>query len=128
MGCSTREGEDHKTNLRGLAAYYSQYCARNGGQLPSNEKALKEYISADLTATGAPTSTETIDAMFVSNRDGKPFVIRYGEDKSWQYPNLMAYEQEGRNGMRHVGYAMGGVDVLSEEQLSRIQVPSTAQR
>jgi hypothetical protein len=119
-GCATREGDVQQTNLRGLAAYYSQYQAKNRGQLPANEKALKEFIAADLSAAGAPASADKIDAIFVSNRDGKPFIIRYGGDKAWQYPDLMAYEQEGRNGMRHVGYTLGGVEALSEEQFRNL--------
>jgi hypothetical protein len=127
-GCSTGDGDEHQTNLRGLAAYYGQYQAKNRGQLPPNEKAFKDFIAADLSTGGAPTSADKIDAMFVSNRDGKPFVIRYGVDKSWQFPHLMAYEQEGRSGIRHVGYALGGVEAVSDEQFTKAAVPSTAQR
>jgi hypothetical protein len=127
-GCATRAGEEHQTNLRGLAAFHGQYQAKNRGQMPPNEKAFKEFIAADLSAAGAPASADKIDAMFVSNRDGKPFVIRYAGDKSWQFPRLIAYEQEGLNGTRHVGYALGGVEAVSEEQFTKMTVPSTAQR
>jgi hypothetical protein len=127
-GCTSGAGEEHQTNLRGLAAYYSQFKAKNRGEAPKNEKALKDYIDADLSAAGAPTSADKIDALFVSNRDGKPFAIRYSGDKSWQYPELMAYEQEGRNNMRHVAYALGGVEALTDEQFNKMSVPSGAQR
>jgi hypothetical protein len=127
-GCSTDGAEEHQSNLKGLAAYYGQYQAKNRGQLPPNEKAFKDFIAADLSAAGGTITADKIDAMFISNRDDKPFVIRYSTDKSWQFPQLIAYEQEGRNGIRHVGYALGGVEAVSEERFTRPTVPSTAQK
>jgi hypothetical protein len=127
-GCSSDTGGEHQSNLRGLAAYYSQYKAKNRGQVPPSEKVFKDYIAAELSAAGAPTSADKIDAMFVSNRDGKPFVVHYGGDKAWAYADLLAYEQEGRDGIRHVAYALGGVESVSEEQFGRMAAPSAAKR
>jgi hypothetical protein len=119
-GCSSgSEPYTEESNLRALAAYYGQYVAANRGQLPPNEKAFREYIKAERTARGVPASDADVDAFFVSNRDGKPFVIRYRGDKSWAYGELVAYEQQGAGGNRHVATLMGGYEEMAEEQFQK---------
>jgi hypothetical protein len=116
-GCSSgSEPYNEESNLRALAAYYSQYSAANRGQTPPNEKAFKEYIKAQRTARGLSASDADVDEFFVSNRDGKPFVIRYRSDEAWPHGELVAYEQEGAGGTRHVATALGGYEEMTEEQ------------
>jgi hypothetical protein len=126
-GCSSG-GEPYKeeSNLRGLAAYYSQYTAANRGQMPPNEKAFKDFIKAERTARNAPAGDADINAILVSNRDGKPFVIRYRADKSWPYREIVVYEQEGQGGTRHVATLMGGYEEMSDEQLQSQKVAPVA--
>jgi hypothetical protein len=126
-GCATSsEPYNEESNLRALAAYYSQYAAANRGQMPSNEKAFKEYIKAERTARGEAATDADVESFFISNRDGKPFVIRYRGDKSWPYGELVAYEQFGEGGMRHVATLMGGYDEMTEEHFQSKKVPPVA--
>jgi hypothetical protein len=126
-GCSSDSGPyKEESNLRALAAYYSQFNAANRGQIPANEKAFKEYIKAERSARGLPAGDEDVNAFFVSNRDGKPFVVRYRGDKSWPYGDLVAYETEGSGGTRHVATLMGGYEEMSEEQFQNKKVSPVA--
>jgi hypothetical protein len=126
-GCSSgSEPYKEESNLRALAAYYTQYTSANRGQFPPSEKALKEYIKAERAGRGVPAADADINALFVSNRDGKPFVIRYRTDKSWPYGELVAYEQEGQGGTRHVATAVGGYDEMSEERFQSQKVAPVA--
>jgi hypothetical protein len=112
-GCAGNiEEEEGQTNLRGLAAYYGQYRAEHRGQIPANEKDFKEYIAKSGTNI-------TMDALFTSNRDGQPFVVKYGSDKSWPLPAATIYEQEGRNGIRHIATTTGGYERWSDEEFNK---------
>src|SRR5687767_5178890 len=105
-GCAHSEPEEEQSNLRSLAAYYNQYRAHHRGQLPANENDFKTFIAKS-------SSNANVDSVFISNRDNKPFVIKYRGDKSWVLRDLIAYEQEGRDGVRDVATVVGGYERLS---------------
>jgi hypothetical protein len=107
-GCAGKERNEEQSNLRSLAVYYGQYRAQHRGQSPANEKEFKEFI----TKVG---SKATMEALFTSNRDGKPFVVKYRNDKSWPLPEVAIYEQEGRDGVRDIATVLGGYERWSDE-------------
>ena len=115
VGCTESKPVKEQTNLRAIAAYYSQYPAHNRGLMPANEKEFKSFIQAK---GGAALSHKgmSIDDLFTSSRDGKPFVVRYRGDKSWPLPNVVAYEQEGHDGTRHAVTDVGGYVVITDEE------------
>jgi hypothetical protein len=114
-GCAGGKQEQQQTNLRSLAAFYSQYRAEHRGNAPPNEKEFKSFILAKsgkaLTERGM-----TVDELFTSSRDEKPFVVKYSSIKSWGRPDVVVYEQEGRDGLRHVATSVGGYEVLTEDE------------
>jgi hypothetical protein len=101
--------------------YYNQYRANHRGQLPANENDFKSFIAK---SSGKPN----VDSVLISNRDDKPFVIKYRGDKSWLLRNLIAYEQEGRNGVRDAADAAGGYQKLSDEEFQKKMNASAAKR
>jgi hypothetical protein len=125
VGCGGSEQVEEESNLRSLAAYYSQYQAHHRGNLPASEKDFKDFIRADLGAS-EPQAAASVDDLFISNRDGKPFVIKYRGDKSWSLPGLVAYEQEGHDGTRHVATSVGGYAAMSEEEFRSEQTAATS--
>jgi hypothetical protein len=120
-GCAASEQEEEQSNLRGLAAYYNQYRAHHRGQLPADEKDFKNFIAK----SGGNTS---VDSLFISKRDGKPYVIKYRGDKSWKLPEIIAYEQEGRDASREVATVVGGYEKLSEEEFQKQITAGAAKR
>jgi hypothetical protein len=120
-GCADSEQEEQQSNLRFLAAYYNQYRAHHRGQLPADEKDFKNFI----TKSGASTN---VDSIFVSNRDGKPYVVKYRGDKSWPHPEIIAYEQEGRDESREVATVVGGYEKLSEEEFQKQMTAGAVKR
>jgi hypothetical protein len=120
-GCTKTEPEEEQSNLRSLAVYYNQYQASHRGQLPANEEDFKNFIT---TSSGKTN----VDSLFVSNRDGKPFVVKYRGDKSWAHPEIIAYEQEGRGGTRDVATLTGGYERLSEEKFQQQMTARAAKR
>jgi hypothetical protein len=127
-GCSESNQIEEQSNLRAIAAYYSQYLAQNRGLLPANEGDFKKFITAK---GGEALSYKglSVDDLFTSSRDGKPFVIKYRGDKSWPLPDLIAYEQEGDDGIRHGATSVGGYAIISDEEFrSGKTFPATAKR
>ena len=114
-GCAESEQVERQSNLQAIAAYYSQFLAHHRGQLPANEEEFKEFIQAKGGEALAYKGL-SVDELFMSSRDGKPFVVRYRVDKSWPAPDLVAYEQEGRDGIRHGATSIGGYAVISDEE------------
>jgi hypothetical protein len=123
-GCANGEQIEQQPNLRAIAAYYSQFLAHHRGQLPANEEEFKKFIQAK---GGEALSFKglTVDELFASSRDGKPFVIKYRDVKSWPLPDVVAYEQEGDDGMRHGATSVGEYTVISDEEF-RIGKPLPA--
>jgi hypothetical protein len=116
-GCADGEQIEQQPNLRAIAAYYSQFLAHHRGQLPANEEEFKKFIQAK---GGEALSFKglTVDELFTSSRDGKPFVIKYRNVKSWPLPEVIAYEQDGDDGMRHGATSVGEYTVISDEEFA----------
>jgi hypothetical protein len=114
-GCAKSEQVERQSNLQAIAAYYSQFLAHHRGQLPANEEEFKKFIQAK---GGEALSYKglSVDELFVSSRDGKPFVVKYRGDKSWPLPDVIAYEQEGDDGIRHGATSVGEYTVISDEE------------
>lgn len=88
-------------------AGYGMYMAAHGMKGPENEEQLKEYLTtspgaaAKFDRMGIPT--DNILDIFVSERDGQPFKIRYGVNGMGDFP--IVFEAEGVDGMRMVAYS-----------------------
>jgi hypothetical protein len=121
-GCGDSEQEEQQSNLRSLAAYYNQYRAHHRGQLPADEKDFKNFIAK------SGGNTANVDSVFVSNRDGKSYAIKYRSDKSWRHPDIIAYEQEGRDGTREVATVVGGYEKLSEDEFQKQMTAGAVKR
>ena len=118
-GCASKAQEEQaQPNLRSLAAYYREYRSQNRGNVPANEKEFKKYIT---TKSGNTLSERgiTVDELFISTRDGKPFVVKYRDTRSWPLPDAIAYERDGRDGVRHVASSVGSYDLLSDDEFAK---------
>ena len=122
-GCGSGPAADkavQESNLKPLAVLYGQYSGQNRGQNPPNEEAFKAFVK---TKVASPAEAE---ALFISSRDQKPYVIRYGGTFTPPGPGVpipvVAYEQEGVGGKRYLATALGGVEEV-EEAAFRALVP-----
>jgi hypothetical protein len=80
---------------------------------PKDESELRPFLPADKA-----------DAMFISPRDGQPYVLRWGvnyKDPKLDpvNPPLIAYEQQGKDGIRHA-VSVVGLAMLTEEQFVQL--------
>jgi len=113
-GCSNAENEAtlrQSSNMRSLAIAYGQFTSQNRGRPPRNEEQLRKFIESQPGFVN-PDESASIDEIFISSRDGKPYVVRYGKSA-----HIVAYEQEGVDGMRMVATQVGGTEEMDEATL-----------
>jgi hypothetical protein len=97
------------TNLQRLTNLYAAYMAAHGWQGPKTEADLKEFIKAFDPNKLAMMHVDAanVDAIFVSERDGKPFKVRYGQGGGPGAAVAVTFEQEGHEGKKQVGLTNG---------------------
>jgi hypothetical protein len=115
-GCSGDEGASaiaavNGSNLQRLTNLYSAYQFDHYGPGPANETEFKAWIKKNM----GPSRLElmhidpnNIDGVFISERDHKPFKIRYGVSGGHGSGNAVVFEQDGVDGKKQVG-ANGGI-------------------
>jgi len=92
-------------NGKRLANLYTIYQSRYLGNGPRDKATFEKFISQEMTPAelaGTGVDQKSLDTLFVSERDGKPFFIRYGvqsPDPSSTAVNLaVIFESQGVNG------------------------------
>ena len=97
----------NETNLQRLSNLYLAYQTANNWIGPADEAKFKGFLKTltpeKLTRIGIDPAS--IDQIFVSERDGKPFTIRYsvvGNMMGSREP--VVFEAEGVDGQRMVGF------------------------
>lgn len=114
-----------ESNLHTLMTFYGRYTAQHQGQRPSDADALKKYIGSQSPDQLAKMEITDVDSLFVSPRDGQPYVMRYGVLPPPATPlggTVVAYEQTGVDGKRYVGFDLGSAEEVDETRF-RTLVP-----
>lgn len=128
VGCggadpTSRLTELNETNLQRVTNLYLAYQAKNNFLGPRDEQALQSFVRSvpanKLERIGIDPSG--IDGLFISDRDGQPFKIRYGvQGNMMGSQEPVVFEAEGQNGKRLVGFldmTQREVDAAEYEQL-----------
>jgi hypothetical protein len=117
-GCSskdpaTRIGEMNDTRIKQLANLYMAHQMRNGSNGPKDQTAFKSFVQNGM----APHRLEMmrvdpakVDELFVSERDGQPFIIKYGQSGGIMSKLPVVFEKEGQDGTRQVAFTNGQVE------------------
>ncbi len=108
IGCSNKVAQQvgamNTSNIQRLANMYSGHQNYRGGQGPKDEaefkKFIKEYDPEKLKMMGIDPNN--LDALFTSERDGKPFKIRYKVGGGRGSVAAVVFEQEGIDGKKQV--------------------------
>ena len=110
-GCK-KSGTDfaaiHNTNIKKARAAYNLYMVRHTMNGPKDEDELKKFLKTDADAKvkleRMGVSQDEVDAIFISERDGKPFKVRYGLKGIADHP--IVFESVGVDGKRFVAFAV----------------------
>ena len=114
---SSRIGEMNDTRIKQLANLYMAHQTRNGSNGPKDEKAFKDFIQHGM----APHRLEMmrvdptkVDDLVISERDGQPFVIKYGQSGGIMSKLPVVFAKEGKAGKRQVGFTNGQVEEVDD--------------
>jgi hypothetical protein len=125
-GCGSDElNSPTAVKMRGLANLYLDCAVPKNGKGPANEQELKKHIrglpSFILESNGVDPNA--LDALFVSERDGEPFVVSYGlsiTGISGTSAPVVVHEKTGKNGKRLVAFANTKVELVDEARLQEL--------
>jgi hypothetical protein len=122
FGCSrtdpaSRIGAMNDTRIKQLANLYMAFQMRNGSNGPKDEAAFKSFIQSGMPSHRLEmmrVDTNKLDELFVSERDGEPFLIKYGQSGGVMSKLPVVFEKEGRAGKRQVASTNGQVEETDE--------------
>ena len=110
VGCSKKVptlADVNNTNIKKLRGVYGLFLFQHNMRGPQSEEELKDYLRTDPGATvkikRMGMTLEDIDRIFVSERDGQPFKVRYGLNGLGDHAAV--FEAEGVDGKRQVALA-----------------------
>jgi hypothetical protein len=127
LGCSrdkTAEqvGEMNKSNIQRISNMYAAYQNMKGGGGPKDEADLKAWIRDYDPAKLAMMKIDAnnLDGLFTSERDSKPFKIRYKVGGGRGSVDPVVFEQEGVGGKKQVGFTGGRVDEVDDDTYKQL--------
>jgi hypothetical protein len=93
------------SNIQRLSNFYQAFQSNRFGQGPKDETELKNYIQTQPTETFhlMGIDPENRDSIWISERDHKPFKVRYNVSSPFGALAAVVFEQEGVGGIRQVG-------------------------
>ena len=102
--------------------------AQSRGNLLNSQDDYQRYIQnlepglRDTVMKGSGVAN--VDELFISERDGQPYVIFYGKRPAGVHADLVGYEQTGVDGKRFVGFGLGVVEEVDEQRFAELVPPS----
>ena len=119
LGCrnANQPAAPVESNLKILAVLFGRYLSQHQGRTPPDAVAFKKFVSELRPEELQMLKVTDVEKMFVSPRDGQPYVVRYGTKLPPPGPqgaSIVAYEQTGVSGRRYVAYATAGTAEIDE--------------
>jgi hypothetical protein len=122
-GCGANELESPTAvRLKGLAVVFLDYAVSKGTG-PADEATLKKHMNNlpdfVLEMNGVDPKSANL---FVSDRDGEPFVFIWGSSISVGNPNtpVLAHEKSGKDGQRLVAFADGELALVDDARFDEL--------
>jgi hypothetical protein len=108
----------NNSNIKRLTNLYSAYQAAHSFQGPSDEASLRSFVKeqAPWRLQLMQVDADKLDNLFISERDHKPFKLRYGFVSGPGAVNALVFEQDGVDGKHQVGLNGGTVEEADEAQ------------
>jgi hypothetical protein len=126
LGCSPRglpSNEAPASNVADVAMLYTIYLRSSGGVGPSSEEEFRRFIRTKSVeeAKSLKIDLARLDELFISPRDGKPIIVNYGHQLiGSQTLPIIAYESQGREGMRMVAFLNGMLKEVDTAQAAEL--------
>ena len=97
---------NNTNNIQRLSNFYADFQQTRFGRGPKDDAELKAHIQSKTPETLQIMGIEAgkVDEIWISERDHKPFKVRYGIDSPYAALAAVVFEQEGVGGKRQVGF------------------------
>src|SRR5947209_11821903 len=127
VGCSTDKTRQqiaamNTSNVQRVANIYAGFQNAKGGAGPKDEDEFKafirEYDPAKLSAMGIDSGD--LNKVFTSERDGKPFKVRYKVGGGRGAVAPVVFEKDGVNGLKQVGFTGGKVEEVDDARYKEL--------
>ena len=118
-GGGTAASGSHVPRLRMLVSLHTM-ARTTTGRPPASEEDFKKFVAANGAPVVARAGVASADELFVSERDGQPFVIVYGARPKGMHSDVVAYEQQGVDGKRQVGFGVGMVETVDDARFNEL--------
>lgn len=130
LGCGgpTHTPPQEQATLKPLALLYGYYIRDHRGQPPANEDEFRQFVEKQPAETLAQIGAKEPNQIWISPRDGQPYVILYGKVSGPPGPAgapVVAYEKVGSGGKRMVVSSLGAFEEVTEERFREL-VPNAA--
>ena len=123
-GCDSKGNNAAARQLSHIRLLTNLY-VKAASQLHHNPKDEAEFkktiIESDVKLENL--KVDNVDELFISERDGKPLVVVYGN--ILPASGVVVYEQVGVNGLREVGYTLGKVSEVDAAEFAKL-VPNAS--
>jgi hypothetical protein len=109
LGCNTEAPSvEAASRLQILTGQYMKFTYGNRGRAPKDEAEFKQYLQKREQLICNAAGITTLDELFVSERDGQPLKIYYGDKvKKIDGIEVVAHEAQGVDGRVMVGQKSG---------------------
>jgi hypothetical protein len=123
IGCSaTEKPTPTESRLVVVGEMYEQFRRDHRGQVPQDEAEFRQFIQDKGDYVLEQAQANSIDELFVSERDGQPLVVLYGKKAKWLDGfRLVVHEATGVNNQIMVGYMSGESELISAELFKSIK-------
>jgi hypothetical protein len=127
VGCSGDDTADqiaavNKSNIQRVSNLYAAYQNMKNSSGPKTEAELKEFVKtydpSKLSAMGVDANN--LDAVFVSERDGQPFKVKYGVAGGRGAVAAVVFEATGKDGRKQVGFTGGTVEDVDDSRYKQL--------
>ena len=123
-GCeSQKQAAQEAATIKPLALLYGQFTGQHRGQPPKSEREFKAFVESQGKPLLDSFGVSSVESLFASPRDKKPYVVRYGAVTGPPGPAgqpVIAYEQEGIAGKRYVASSLGAVEEVDAATFQRL--------
>jgi len=115
-------GDMNKSNIQRLGNMYAAFQNFKSGRGPNDEAELRTFIKDfdPKKLSMMKIDPNNMDALFTSERDGKPFKIRFQVGGGRGSVDPVIFEQEGKEGKKQVGYTGGKVDAVDDTDYAQL--------
>jgi hypothetical protein len=127
LGCNrdkTAElvGDMNKSNIQRVSNMYAAYQNMKSSAGPKDEADLKAWIKEydPHKLSMMKIDPNNLDGLFTSERDGKPFKIRYKVGGGRGSVEAVVFEQDGVGGKKQVGFTGGRVDDVDDSTYNQL--------